>query len=67
MPHRQHTSGGWRYRHMLVFDGERKVAGLSGLVDLPRALMRREPAPPTRSGGDAVGQFRHLAGQRCAW
>lgn len=37
--HRQHTSGGWRYRHMLVFDGESKVVGIIGLVDLLRALM----------------------------
>ncbi|KAF0099081.1 MAG: hypothetical protein FD187_3149 [bacterium] len=39
MLHRQHTSGGWRYRHMLVFDGESKVVGLLSLVDLLRALM----------------------------
>jgi len=37
--HRQHTSGGWRYRHMLVFDGESKVVGILGLIDLLRALM----------------------------
>lgn len=37
--HRQHTSGGWRYRHMLVFDGESKVVGIIGLIDLLRALM----------------------------
>jgi len=37
--HRQHTSGGWRYRHMLVFDGESTVVGILGLIDLLRALM----------------------------
>ncbi len=39
MLHRQHTSGGWRYRHMLVFGGESRVVGILSLVDLLRALM----------------------------
>jgi CBS domain-containing protein len=39
MLHRQHTSGGWRYRHMLVFDDTAKVVGILSLVDLLRALM----------------------------
>lgn len=39
MLHRQHASGGWRYRHILVFDATGKVVGILSLVDLLRALM----------------------------
>lgn len=37
--HKQHTSGGWRYRHMLVFDAANTVVGVLSLQDLLRALM----------------------------
>jgi CBS-domain-containing membrane protein len=37
--HRQHSSGGWRFRHMLVFNDSGKVVGVLSLVDLLRTLM----------------------------
>lgn len=37
--HRQHASGGWRFRHMLVFDAGNAVVGVLSLQDLLRALM----------------------------
>lgn len=37
--HRQHFSGGWRFRHMLVFDANTAVVGVLSLQDLLRALM----------------------------
>lgn len=37
--HRQHASGGWRYRHLLVFDADETLVGSISLRDLMRALM----------------------------
>jgi CBS domain-containing protein len=37
--HRQHVSGGWRFRHMLVFGDNNAVVGVLSLQDLLRALM----------------------------
>ncbi len=37
--HTQHTSGGWRYRHILVFDAGNTVVGVLSLQDMLRALM----------------------------
>jgi CBS domain-containing protein len=37
--HRQHTSGGWRYRHLMVFDADETLVGIISLRDLIRALM----------------------------
>lgn len=37
--HRQHTSGGWRYRHLMVFDDRGTLVGILSLRDLLRALM----------------------------
>ncbi len=37
--HRQHTSGGWRYRHLMVFDAGQTLVGIVSLRDLLCALM----------------------------
>lgn len=37
--HLQHTSGGWRYRHLMVFDDRETLMGIISLRDLLRALM----------------------------
>jgi CBS domain-containing protein len=37
--HERHLSGGWRFRHMLVFDGRATLVGILSLQDLLRALM----------------------------
>jgi len=37
--HRQHTSGGWRYRHLMVFDADETLVGILSLRDMIRALM----------------------------
>lgn len=37
--HEQHASGGWRFRHMLVYGDDRTVTGILSLQDLLRALM----------------------------
>lgn len=56
---RQHTSGGWRFRHMLVFGEGNIVVGVLSLQDLLRALMPdyikaslAQPYPPG-TGDDA--------------
>lgn len=37
--HERHMSGGWRFRHMLVFDDRTTLVGILSLQDLLRALM----------------------------
>lgn len=37
--HERHLSGGWRFRHMLVFDDRTTLVGILSLQDLLRALM----------------------------
>jgi CBS domain-containing protein len=37
--YRQHASGGWRYRHLMVFDDQETLVGIISLRDLLRALM----------------------------
>ena len=37
--HQKHTSGGWRYRHLMVFDERNTLVGILSLRDLMRALM----------------------------
>lgn len=57
---RQHASGGWRYRHMLVLGDDGMVAGILSLQDMLRALMPEYIKASLRQDQAEGGEDRSL-------